>query len=59
MNGWKPVKPFSMVNWCGHGIEYQPVAPAGWVVAVGASVGAKPVNVSLRRSRAVDKGKGE
>jgi len=23
-NGWKPVKTFSMVNWCGHGQEYQP-----------------------------------
>jgi hypothetical protein len=24
MNGWKPFKAFSMVNWCGHGQEYQP-----------------------------------
>jgi hypothetical protein len=24
MNGWKPVKTFSIVNWCGHGQEFQP-----------------------------------
>ena len=24
MNGWKPVKTFSIVNWCGHGHEFQP-----------------------------------
>ncbi len=23
MNGWKPFKTFSMVNWCGHSQEYQ------------------------------------
>ena len=22
-NGWKPCKAFTMVNWCGHGQEYQ------------------------------------
>jgi hypothetical protein len=24
MNGWKPVKTFTMMNWCGHGHAYQP-----------------------------------
>jgi len=31
MNGWKPCKTFTMVNWCGHGQEYQPwLQPDGW-----------------------------
>ncbi len=35
MNGWKPVKTFSMVNWCGHGHEYQPWLQAdGWWLLV-------------------------
>ena len=30
-NGWKPCKTFTMVNWCGHGQEYQPwLQPDGW-----------------------------
>jgi hypothetical protein len=24
MNGWTSVKTFSIVNWCGHGQEFQP-----------------------------------
>jgi hypothetical protein len=34
-NGWKPVKTFSMVNWCGHGQEYQPwLQPDGYWLLV-------------------------
>jgi hypothetical protein len=34
-NGWKPCKTFSMVNWCGHGIEYQPwLQPDGYWLLV-------------------------
>ena len=28
MNAWKPLKTFSLVNWCGHGQEFEPVPEA-------------------------------
>jgi hypothetical protein len=35
MNGWKPCKTFAVVNWCGHGQEYQPwLQPDGWWLLV-------------------------
>jgi len=35
MNGWKPFKPFFMMNWCGHGHEYQPwLQGDGWWLLV-------------------------
>ena len=35
MNGWKPFKTFSMVNWCGHGQEHQPwLQPDGYWLLV-------------------------
>jgi hypothetical protein len=35
MNGWKLGRTFSMVNWCGHGQEYQPwLQPDGWWLPV-------------------------
>jgi hypothetical protein len=34
-NGWKPCKLFFVMNWCGHGIEYQPWLQAdGWWLLV-------------------------
>jgi hypothetical protein len=34
-NGWKPFKPFFMMNWCGHGHEYQPwLQSDGWWLLV-------------------------
>jgi len=34
-NGWQPFKPFSMMNWCGHGHEYQPwLQGDGWWLLV-------------------------
>ena len=34
-NGWKPFKPFFMVNWCGRGHEYQPwLQPDGYWLLV-------------------------
>src|SRR5438445_3588551 len=38
-NGWKPFKPFFMVNWCGHGHEYQPWLQPERLLAAGISVG--------------------
>jgi hypothetical protein len=35
MNGWTPCKTVTMVNWCGHGQEYQPwPQPDGWWLLV-------------------------
>lgn len=36
MNGWKPCKTFSMVNWCGHGQEF---IPCYWGARAGAGRG--------------------
>jgi hypothetical protein len=45
-NGWKPFKPFFIMNWCGPGQEYQPwLQPDGWwllVPVLGAQGGWKP-----------------